>query len=90
VMIEAMACGTPIVAHRRGSVEEVVDQGVTGFHAASMDALPELVAQALTLDRREVRRQAEERFGFRAMVDAYETLYGELTEGKVRKPRSTR
>ena len=90
VMIEAMACGTPIVAHRRGSVEEVVDQGVTGFHAASMDALPELVGQALSLDRREVRRHAEERFGFRAMIDAYETIYGELTEGKVRKPKYTR
>jgi glycosyltransferase involved in cell wall biosynthesis len=78
VMIEAMACGTPIVAHRRGSVEEVVDQGVTGFHSASMDALSDLVSQALALDRREVRRHAETRFGFRAMVDAYEALYSEV------------
>lgn len=78
VMIEAMACGTPVVAHRRGSVEEVVDQGVTGFHAASLDALPELVPQALTLDRREVRRHAESRFGYRAMVSAYEVLYRTL------------
>jgi glycosyltransferase involved in cell wall biosynthesis len=78
VMIEAMACGTPVVAHRRGSVEEVVDQGVTGFHSGSMDALPELVGQALRLDRREVQRHAEARFGYRAMVDAYETLYQRL------------
>jgi len=78
VMIEAMACGTPVVAHRRGSVEEVVDQGVTGFHAASLDALPELVPQAIQLDRREVRRQAESRFGYRAMVSSYETLYASL------------
>jgi glycosyltransferase involved in cell wall biosynthesis len=90
VMIEAMACGTPVVAHRRGSVEEVVDQGITGFHAASMDALPELVAKALTLDRREVRRHAEGRFGFRAMVDAYENLYRNLIRGKAAKPRNPR
>jgi glycosyltransferase involved in cell wall biosynthesis len=75
VMIEAMACGTPVVAHRRGSVEEVVDQGITGFHASSMDALPDLVPQALQLDRREIRRHAESRFGFQAMVTSYEELY---------------
>jgi glycosyltransferase involved in cell wall biosynthesis len=74
-MIEAMACGAPVVAHRRGSVSEVIDQGVTGFHAASMDALPDLVTQALKLDRREVRRHAEGRFGYRAMVSEYEALY---------------
>jgi glycosyltransferase involved in cell wall biosynthesis len=81
VMIEAMACGTPVVAHRRGSVAEVVDQGITGFHAASMDALPELVAQALQLDRVQVRQHAEERFGFGAMVSEYEELYAKLRNG---------
>jgi glycosyltransferase involved in cell wall biosynthesis len=75
VMIEAMACGAPVVAHRRGSVEEVVDQGITGFHTASLDGMTELVPQALQLDRREVRRHAESRFGYRAMVSAYEDLY---------------
>jgi glycosyltransferase involved in cell wall biosynthesis len=88
VMIEAMACGTPVVAKRRGSVEEVVDQGITGFHSPSVDALPELVTQALKLDRREVRRHAEARFGFRAMVDAYEALYAELQPLKVPRPPS--
>jgi len=78
VMIEAMACGTPVVAHRRGSVEEVVDQGVTGFHAASLDALPELVTSALQLDRREIRRHAESRFGYHAMVSDYEALYRQV------------
>ena len=43
MMIEAMACGTPVIAHRRGSVEEVVDQGVTGFHSISIDGLAEMV-----------------------------------------------
>jgi glycosyltransferase involved in cell wall biosynthesis len=79
VMIEAMACGTPVVAHRRGSVEEVVDSGITGFYSGAIDALPDLVAEALRLDRREIRRHAEARFGHRAMVTAYETLYRGIT-----------
>jgi len=80
VMIEAMACGTPVVAHRRGSVAEVIDDGVTGFHAGVIDALAELVPRALELDRRKVRAHAEARFGFRAMVDAYLALYHQLLE----------
>lgn len=75
VMIEAMACGTPVVAHRRGSVEEVVDPGLTGYHSGVMDALAELVPKALELDRRRVRQHAEARFGYRQMVDQYLELY---------------
>ena len=75
VMIEAMACGTPVVAHRRGSVGEVVEDGVTGYSAAVLDALPELVTLALQLDREEVRRRAAERFDFHKMVDDYVALY---------------
>ncbi len=78
VMIEAMACGTPVVAHRRGSVAEVVDDGITGFHAGVIDALAELVPRALELDRRQVRDHAESRFGYRAMVDSYLALYRSL------------
>jgi len=80
VMIEAMACGTPVVAHRRGSVAEVVDDGITGFHAGVIDALAELVPRALDLDRRQVRAHAETRFGFRTMVDRYLALYSSLVE----------
>jgi glycosyltransferase involved in cell wall biosynthesis len=78
VMIEAMACGTPVVAVRRGSVGEVVDEGVTGFSAADADALVPLVARAAELDRRSVRTKAEARFGHHAMVDSYEALYRRL------------
>jgi glycosyltransferase involved in cell wall biosynthesis len=84
VMIEAMACGTPVVAHRRGSVNEVIDQGVTGFHAASMDALPELVTEAVKLDRHEVRRHAEARFGYKTMVSEYENLYRSIARSSGR------
>jgi glycosyltransferase involved in cell wall biosynthesis len=75
VMIEAMACGTPVVAIRRGSVGEVVDEGATGFSALTEDELAPLVARAAALDRRAVQEQARSRFGHGAMVDAYEALY---------------
>jgi glycosyltransferase involved in cell wall biosynthesis len=78
VMIEAMACGTPVVAHRRGSVEEVIDDGVTGFHSGVIDGLADLVPGALKLDRRAVRTNAQKRFSFQAMVDAYLELYRSL------------
>jgi glycosyltransferase involved in cell wall biosynthesis len=78
VMIEAMACGTPVVAHRRGSVEEVIDNGLTGYHVSVIDGMAEMVPHALQLDRAEVRRHAEERFGYARMVDDYLALYRKL------------
>ncbi len=78
VMIEAMACGCPVVAHRRGSVAEVVDDGITGFHVGVIDAMAELVPRALGLDREKVRAHAEQRFGFATMVDQYVALYHQL------------
>ncbi|MDB6154866.1 MAG: hypothetical protein JWL90_3319 [Chthoniobacteraceae bacterium] len=78
VMIEAMACGTPVVAHRRGSVAEVVDDGLTGFHAGIIDGMAELVEPALKLDRRMVREHARSRFGYRAMVDEYMSIYRKI------------
>ncbi len=61
-MIEAMACGTPVLAFRCGSVPEVIDDGLTG---RIVDSMPEAVAalpEVLSLDRRAVRRRFEERF----------------------------
>jgi glycosyltransferase involved in cell wall biosynthesis len=78
VMIEAMACGTPVVAHNLGSISEVVDNGITGYHATSIDAISDLIAPALALDRRKVREHAMERFGYRRMVDAYLKIYHSL------------
>ena len=75
VMIESMACGTPVVGVKRGSVGEVVTQGVTGFTGASPEELAALVAPALALDRRVVRSTGEAQFGFRKMVDSYLELY---------------
>ena len=78
VMIEAMACGTPVLGVKRGSVGEVVTPGVTGYTASRPEDLAALVAPALKLSRHAVRAAAEARFGFRSMVDGYVELYRQL------------
>lgn len=78
VMIEAMACGTPVVGVRRGSVGEVVTPGVTGFTAGTPGELAPLVEAALKLDRRKVREAAEAQFGYQKMVASYLDLYRRL------------
>ena len=78
VMIEAMACGTPVVATGRASVPEVVEPGVTGFFADDLDSLADLVDEADALDRIAVRRRAEERFSAVEMGDAYLSIFVEV------------
>jgi glycosyltransferase involved in cell wall biosynthesis len=78
VMIEAMACGTPVVAHNLGSVKEVVDEGITGYYSDSMEALGDLVLKALKLDRAKVRERARERFSCQRMASDYLRLYQSL------------
>ena len=75
VMIEAMACGTPVVACARGAVPEVIAPGRTGYFADTVDELVALVPKALALDRRVVRRAAEERFSHARMADDYLDAY---------------
>ena len=75
VMIEAMACGTPVVACRRSAVAELVDYGITGFYADAPRELARLVPAALALDRGAVRARAERRFSHLRMVDEYIEVY---------------
>jgi glycosyltransferase involved in cell wall biosynthesis len=78
VMTEAMACGTPVVAWRNGSVPEVVADGQTGFIVESVDEMAEAVGRAGDLDPRVLRSRVEERFSAEAMVSGYErALAGE-------------
>ncbi len=74
-VVEAMACGTPVVAYRRGSMAEVVDPGVTGFLVDSLDEAVEAVARVKTLDRAACRARAEARFGVDRMVTDYLRVY---------------
>lgn len=81
VMIESMACGTPVIAWREGSVPEVVDEGRTGFIVDSIQAGVEAVARCRELDRHAVRRRFEQRFDARRMAADYESLYVRMVEG---------
>jgi glycosyltransferase involved in cell wall biosynthesis len=78
VLVEAMACGTPVLARSCGAVPEIVDNGVTGFHAESLEELVALAPRALKLDRARVRERARERFDKSRMADEYEALYRRL------------
>ncbi|MET4218194.1 glycosyltransferase involved in cell wall biosynthesis [Bradyrhizobium sp. LB14.3] len=78
VMIEAMACGTPVIAYRSGSVPEVVEDGVTGFIVDGEEQAIRVVKELRRLDRRVVRARFEERFVASRMANDYETRYREL------------
>jgi glycosyltransferase involved in cell wall biosynthesis len=71
-MIEAMACGVPVVATRRGSVPEVVEPGRSGLIVDADEEFPEAIRRAARLDRRECRAAAVERFSPRMLVNRYE------------------
>ena len=81
VMIEAMACGTPVIAWRCGSVPEVVDHGVTGFIVATEDEAVAAVARLHLIDRRRVRGVFERRFTATVMARNYLRLYWRLYGG---------
>jgi glycosyltransferase involved in cell wall biosynthesis len=78
VMIEAMACGTPVLAFRQGSVGEIIDQGVTGAVVDTMDEALRILPQVLALDRHAVRRRFEQRFSSARMAADYAALYRSL------------
>ena len=80
VMIEAMACGTPVVAWREGSVAEVVEDGVSGRVVSGMEEAVAAVAEVRAYDRRRIRACFDRRFDASHMVARYESLYLRLTE----------
>jgi glycosyltransferase involved in cell wall biosynthesis len=77
-MIEAMACGTPVIAYRHGSVPEVIDEGVTGFVVDSEEEAVRAVRRLGEIDRRQVRACFERRFTAKRMARDYVTLYEDL------------
>jgi glycosyltransferase involved in cell wall biosynthesis len=87
VMIEAMACGTPVVAYRRASVPEVVDHGVTGFVVEDEEEAVVAVKRLRMLNRRMVRARFVERFSVERMAGDYLTLYRELASPMARPAR---
>lgn len=77
-VVEAMVCGTPVVAYRRGSMSEVIDDAVTGYLADDVDAAVDAVSAAARLDRSRVAARARERFSAERMVSDYVRVYEQL------------
>ncbi|MGF1622460.1 MAG: glycosyltransferase, partial [Rhodomicrobiaceae bacterium] len=80
VMIEAMACGTPILAFRNGSVPEVIDDGLSGYIVDTEEEAISVLQQTVQLDRRRVRRRFEERFSATRMAKDYVSMYEKLLD----------
>jgi len=78
VMIEAMACGTPVIAFDNGSVPEVVQHGVTGFIVSDVVAAAAAVDAAMRLDRARIRKSFDHRFAARRMAEDYLAIYRRL------------
>jgi glycosyltransferase involved in cell wall biosynthesis len=83
VMIEAMACGVPVVAYNHGSVPEVIDEGLTGFVVDDIEGAVRAVGRLPELSRPAVRRRFEERFTARRMAEDHVALYAQLARGRV-------
>jgi glycosyltransferase involved in cell wall biosynthesis len=77
-MIEAMACGTPVIARPCGSVPEIIRDGDVGFLGETVEDLIAAVKRVDVIDRARCRRYVEEGFSVRAMTDSYESVYGRL------------
>jgi glycosyltransferase involved in cell wall biosynthesis len=90
VMIESMACGTPVIAFRGGSVAEIVDDGVTGFVVESIEEALEALKRIPSLDRRACHQRFLERFTSRRMCEHYLAAYERGIWEKKRAARGKR
>jgi glycosyltransferase involved in cell wall biosynthesis len=88
-MIEAMACGTPVLAFRCGSVPEVIDNGISGIIVDTLTEAVESVEWVLKLDRRRVRATFDERFTSERMAKDYLAIYRSIAEAD-KRPASLR
>jgi glycosyltransferase involved in cell wall biosynthesis len=83
VMIEALACGTPVIAMRRGSTPEIIEHGVNGFICDTVDDMVKAVEQVSSLDRRLCRQSFEERFSAPRMARDYVKVYERIVADRV-------
>jgi glycosyltransferase involved in cell wall biosynthesis len=80
VMIEAMACGTPVIAFNRGAVPEIIEDGLTGFIVEDETSAVGSIGLLSALSRERIRARFEERFTARRMASEYLTVYRKLAE----------
>jgi glycosyltransferase involved in cell wall biosynthesis len=85
-VVEAMLCGTPVVAYPRGSMPEIIEDGVTGVLADGVDAAVAAIERAVGFDRSACRAAAARRFSVRRMVDDYLQVYDSVLGGHQRVP----
>src|SRR5579864_8131059 len=81
-MIESLACGTPVIASRRGSVPELIDHGVTGFVVDSVDEAVEAIPKVAQLNREDCRKAVDTRFSSYSMAKDYVNQYAALQTGQ--------
>ena len=87
-VVEAMACGTPVIAYARGSMPELIEHGVTGFLVDSFDEAVAAIGRLGEIDRAACRRAVERRFSVDRMADEYLALYRRILAGEI-APRAT-
>ena len=86
VAIEALACGTPVIARRVGGLSEIIRDGVDGFFGDDTTQLAFLVGRVAELDRAAIRASVLERFSAARMTDGYEAVYRSVLQGGVVLP----
>jgi glycosyltransferase involved in cell wall biosynthesis len=89
-VVESMICGTPVIAFGRGSMPEVVDEGVTGFLVDTVEQAVAAVGRVADIDRAACRTRATTRFDAARMVDDYLAVYDKVVHGPPRSIRDTR
>jgi glycosyltransferase involved in cell wall biosynthesis len=78
VLLEAMLCGTPVAAMRRGAVEEIIEEGVSGFTATTAEGFQQLIPRCFQLSRERIRQNAQKRFSAERMASDYASLYQQV------------
>jgi glycosyltransferase involved in cell wall biosynthesis len=82
VLIEALACGTPVLAYHRGSIPEIIDDGETGFVCDNLSEMVEVIGRITTIDRRRCRAAFDERFTADRMAHDYVALYERILDAQ--------
>jgi len=82
VMTEALACGTPVVAFKRGSVPEIIQDGVNGFIVGNVDEMVEAIGKTETISAEKCRESVEGRFSVKRMVNEYEAVFEKIAQKK--------
>ncbi|MFA6474814.1 MAG: glycosyltransferase family 4 protein [Patescibacteria group bacterium] len=85
VMIEAMSCGTPVIAFKRGSVPEIIKDGKTGFIVSTIPEMVRAIKKVSTISRRECREHVVNKFSYNSMIQKYQSVYEAVLQNNLKK-----